>query len=159
MAENIENIPLYQIKANIETRKKIAEIQKLNEQRQELLALPERYNIQKQKIEDDLSKIKNPKSHNYLVISQQLRMINLEIANLGSLMSEIPKIEKRIDDLHNYIQGLPDKYRNLENLEKNQLNRGSRLPSSTFSNQRNFGGKKKSRKQLRKKRRRTYKRK
>jgi hypothetical protein len=156
MAENIENIPLYQIKANIETHKKIAEIQKLNEQRQELLALPERYNIQKQKIEDDLSKIKNPKSHNYLVISQQLRMINLEIANLGSLMSEIPKIEKRIDDLHNYIQGLPDKYRNLENLEKNQLNRGSRLPSS---NQRNFGGKKKSRKQLRKKRRRTYKRK
>ena len=154
--EGIENIPLYQIKANIETRKKIAEIQKLNEQRQELLALPERYNIQKQKIEDDLSKIKNPKSHNYLVISQQLRMINLEIANLGSLMSEIPKIEKRIDDLHNYIQGLPDKYRNLENLEKNQLNRGSRLPSS---NQRNFGGKKKSRKQLRKKRRRTYKRK
>ena len=156
MAENIENIPLYQIKANIETHKKIAEIQKLNERRQELLALPERYNIQKQKIEDDLSKIKNPKSHNYLVISQQLRMINLEIANLGSLMSEIPKIEKRIDDLHNYIQGLPDKYRNLENLEKNQLNRGSRLPSS---NQRNFGGKKKSRKQLRKKRRRTYKRK
>ena len=156
MAENIENIPLYQIKANIETHKKIAEIQKLNEQRQELLALPERYNIQKQKIEDDLSKIKNPKSHNYLVISQQLRMINLEMANLGSLMSEIPKIEKRIDDLHNYIQGLPDKYRNLENLEKNQLNRGSRLPSS---NQRNFGGKKKSRKQLRKKRRRTYKRK
>ena len=154
--EDIENIPLYQIKANIETHKKIAEIQKLNEQRQELLALPERYNIQKQKIEDDLSKIKNPKSHNYLVISQQLRMINLEIANLGSLMSEIPKIEKRIDDLHNYIQGLPDKYRNLENLEKNQLNRGSRLPSS---NQRNFGGKKKSRKQLRKKRRRTYKRK
>ena len=107
MAENIENIPLYQIKANIETRKKIAEIQKLNERRQELLALPERYNIQKQKIEDDLSKIKNPKSHNYLVISQQLRMINLEIDNLGSLMSEIPKIEKRIDDLHNYIQGLP----------------------------------------------------
>ena len=156
MAENIENIPLYQIKANIETHKKIAEIQKLNQQRQELLALPERYNIQKQKIEDDLSKIKNPKSHNYLVISQQLRMINLEMANLGSLMSEIPKIEKRIDDLHNYIQGLPDKYRNLENLEKNQLNRGSRLPSS---NQRNFGGKKKSRKQLRKKRRRTYKRK
>ena len=156
MAENIENIPLYQIKANIETHKKIAEIQKLNERRQELLALPERYNIQKQKIEDDLSKIKNPKSHNYLVISQQLRMINLEIDNLGSLMSEIPKIEKRIDDLHNYIQGLPDKYRNLENLEKNQLNRGSRLPSS---NQRNFGGKKKSRKQLRKKRRRTYKRK
>jgi hypothetical protein len=156
MAENIENIPLYQIKANIETHKKIAEIQKLNERRQELLALPERYNIQKQKIEDDLSKIKNPKSHNYLVISQQLRMINLEMANLGSLMSEIPKIEKRIDDLHNYIQGLPDKYRNLENLEKNQLNRGSRLPSS---NQRNFGGKKKSRKQLRKKRRRTYKRK
>ena len=156
MAENIENIPLYQIKANIEMKKKIAEIQKLNERRQELLALPERYNIQKQKIEDDLSKIKNPKSHNYLVISQQLRMINLEIANLGSLMSEIPKIEKRIDDLHNYIQGLPDKYRNLENLEKNQLNRGSRLPSS---NQRNFGGKKKSRKQLRKKRRRTYKRK
>ena len=156
MAENIENIPLYQIKANIETHKKIAEIQKLNERRQELLALPERYNIQKQKIEDDLSKIKNPKSHNYLVISQQLRMINLEIANLGSLMSEIPKIEKRIDDLHNYIQGLPDKYRNLENLEKNQLNRGSRLP---ISNQRNFGGKKKSRKQLRKKRRRTYKRK
>ena len=156
MAENIENIPLYQIKANIETHKKIAEIQKLNERRQELLALPERYNIQKQKIEDDLSKIKNPKSHNYLVISQQLRMINLEIANLGPLMSEIPKIEKRIDDLHNYIQGLPDKYRNLENLEKNQLNRGSRLPSS---NQRNFGGKKKSRKQLRKKRRRTYKRK
>ena len=154
--EDIENIPLYQIKANIETHKKIAEIQKLNEQRQELLALPERYTIQKQKIEDDLSKIKNPKSHNYLVISQQLRMINLEIANLGSLMSEIPKIEKRIDDLHNYIQGLPDKYRNLENLEKNQLNRGSRLPSS---NQRNFGGKKKSRKQLRKKRRRTYKRK
>ena len=154
--EDIENIPLYQIKANIETHKKIAEIQKLNERRQELLALPERYNIQKQKIEDDLSKIKNPKSHNYLVISQQLRMINLEIANLGSLMSEIPKIEKRIDDLHNYIQGLPDKYRNLENLEKNQLNRGSRLPSS---NQRNFGGKKKSRKQLRKKRRRTYKRK
>ena len=157
MAENIENIPLYQIKANIEMKKKIAEIQKLNERRQELLALPERYNIQKQKIEDDLSKIKNPKSHNYLVISQQLRMINLEMANLGSLMSEIPKIEKRIDDLHNYIQGLPDKYRNLENLEKNQLNRGSRLPSS---NQRNFGGKKKSRKQLRKKRRRrTYKRK
>lgn len=156
MAENIENIPLYQIKANIETHKKIAEIQKLNQQRQELLALPERYNIQKQKIEDDLSKIKNPKSHNYLVISQQLRMINLEMANLGSLMSEIPKIEKRIDDLHNYIQGLPDKYRNLENLEKNQLNRGSRLPSS---NERNFGGKKKSRKQLRKKRRRTYKRK
>ena len=156
MAENIENIPLYQIKANIEMKKKIAEIQKLNERRQELLALPERYNIQKQKIEDDLSKIKNPKSHNYLVISQQLRMINLEIDNLGSLMSEIPKIEKRIDDLHNYIQGLPDKYRNLENLEKNQLNRGSRLPSS---NQRNFGGKKKSRKQLRKKRRRTYKRK
>ena len=154
--EGIENIPLYQIKANIETHKKIAEIQKLNERRQELLALPERYNIQKQKIEDDLSKIKNPKSHNYLVISQQLRMINLEMANLGSLMSEIPKIEKRIDDLHNYIQGLPDKYRNLENLEKNQLNRGSRLPSS---NQRNFGGKKKSRKQLRKKRRRTYKRK
>ena len=154
--EGIENIPLYQIKANIETHKKIAEIQKLNERRQELLALPERYNIQKQKIEDDLSKIKNPKSHNYLVISQQLRMINLEIDNLGSLMSEIPKIEKRIDDLHNYIQGLPDKYRNLENLEKNQLNRGSRLPSS---NQRNFGGKKKSRKQLRKKRRRTYKRK
>ena len=156
MAENIENIPLYQIKANIEMKKKIAEIQKLNQQREELLALPERYNIQKQKIEDDLSKIKNPKSHNYLVISQQLRMINLEMANLGSLMSEIPKIEKRIDDLHNYIQGLPDKYRNLENLEKNQLNRGSRLPSS---NQRNFGGKKKSRKQLRKKRRRTYKRK
>ena len=154
--EDIENIPLYQIKANIETHKKIAEIQKLNEQRQELLALPERYNTQKQKIEEDLSKIKNPKSHNYLVISQQLRMINLEMANLGSLMSEIPKIEKRIDDLHNYIQGLPDKYRNLENLEKNQLNRGSRLPSS---NQRNFGGKKKSRKQLRKKRRRTYKRK
>ena len=157
--EDIENIPLYQIKANIETHKKIAEIQKLNEQRQELLALPERYNIQKQKIEEDLSKIKNPQSQNYLVKRQQLKMINLEIDHLGSLMSEIPKIEKRIDDLHNYIQGLPDKYRNLENLEKTQLNRGSRLPSSTFSNQRNFGGKKKSRKQLRKKRRRTYKRK
>ncbi|MEI7489704.1 MAG: hypothetical protein WCJ72_20260, partial [Chryseobacterium sp.] len=56
-----------------------------------------------------------------------------------------------------YIQGLPDKYRNRENLEKKQLNRGSRLPISTFSNERKFGGKKKSRKQMRKKRKRTFK--
>ena len=99
MAENIENIPLYQI------QEKNAEIQKLNEERQELLALPERYNKQKQKLEEDLSKIKNPKSQNYLVISQQLRTLNLEVVNLGPLMTEIPEIEKRIDYLHNYIQG------------------------------------------------------
>ncbi len=159
MAENIENIPLYQIKSNIEIQKKISEMQNLINQRKELLEMPQIYNTQKEKLEEDLSKIKNHNSHNYLVKSQQLRMLNLELDNLDSLMAEIPEIERKIDNLHNYIQEIPNTYRVLDNLEKTQLNRGSKLSKLNFSSERKFGGKKKSRKQMRKKRRKTYKRK
>jgi hypothetical protein len=159
MAENIENIPLYEIKSNVKIQENISEMENLIKKKKELLELPQIYKTQKEKLEEDLSKIKNPNSHNYLVKSQQLRMLNLELDNLHSLMTEIPEIEKKIDNLHDYIQEIPNTYRVIDNLEKTQLNRGSKLSNLNFSSKRNFGGKKKSRKQMRKKRSRTYKRK
>ena len=140
---DIQELTFSQLKYNSELQEKTEEMEKLIRDRDEIINLPKIFQTQKQNIEKQLEKI-NKDSHKYLVLNQQLRMLDKQIADLPIISGEIEKIEEQINKLHNYIQGLPEKYRRYDNLQEQQLKKSSKL--SNFFNKRTNGGKRKSRK-------------
>ena len=151
---DIQHLTFSQLKYHRELREKNEEMEKLLRDRDEIINLPQIFQTQKQRIEIQLEKI-NKNSHKYLVLTQELRILDKQIEDLPILLGEI---DKQINTLHTYIQGLPEKYSIHDHLQEQQLKKPSKLPT-TFFNKRTNGGKRKTRKTRTIKKTRTNKKK
>lgn len=157
LSEYILNLPFSRLKLETEKHTKIMEIENLNKQKKELEELPGKFLFQKEQLESELSQIKNKQSQKYIIKNKQLQDLIKNMGFLENALTELPKIDRRLEVLHNSILELEDKYKVLEYLEEKNSNRDRDRSSPIFFNPTPNGGKKTGKKLKKNKKSNTYK--